>query len=33
MIRGMMTGHQASMETVTMTSTDAGLPWVGWPSC
>ncbi|XP_032496678.1 zinc finger protein-like 1 isoform X3 [Phocoena sinus] len=33
MTRGMMTGHQASMGIVMMTSTVAGLPWAGWPSC
>ena len=33
MTRGMTTGHQASMGIVTMTSTVAGLPWAGWPSC
>lgn len=33
MTRGMMTVHQASTEIVMTTSTVAGLPWAGWPSC
>eukprot|EP00070_Physeter_catodon_P008920 XP_007119316.1 zinc finger protein-like 1 isoform X2 [Physeter catodon] len=33
MTRGMRTGHPASTGIVMMTSTVAGLPWAGWPSC
>lgn len=33
MTREMMTGHQASMGIMMMTSTVAGLLWAGWPSC
>lgn len=33
MTRGTMTVHQACMGTVMKTSTVAGLPWGGWPSC
>ncbi|XP_020938527.1 zinc finger protein-like 1 isoform X2 [Sus scrofa] len=33
MTRGMMPGYQASTGITTMTSTVAGLPWAGWPSC
>ena len=33
MTHAMMTGHQASMGITMMTSTVAGLPWAGWPSC
>lgn len=33
MTHGMMTGQQAFMETVMMTSTAAGLLLAGWPSC
>lgn len=33
MIRGMMSGHQASTGIAMMTSTGAGQPWAGWPSC
>lgn len=33
MTHGMMSGHQASTGIMMMTSTGAGQPWGGWPSC